>query len=51
MELFWFVRNTEPFYIIDTLKSLVGDIIGEDNASVIALFQRKMNEITRVGVG
>ena len=47
MELCWFVRNTEPFFIVDSLKALAGDIFGKDH-SVIPEFQRKMNRFSEV---
>ena len=43
MELCWFVRNTEPFFIIDSLKGYAGEIFGSNNQTVIPEFQRKLN--------
>ena len=43
----WFVRDTEPVFIIDTLKTLI-DYIVPGNEACKQSFQRKMNEVYTV---
>lgn len=44
LEVMWFVKDAEPVFIIDTLKSLI-DYLVPGNDSCKLNFQKKMNEV------
>lgn len=49
LELFCFVKDIYPVFLVDTLKTLVGDLLSNQDA-VIESFQRSLNSVYSVGV-